>query len=430
MQLNIIRSTAAPRCSKKTNNETIEDPSVPIDESKFYLQNQRFMLTYRSHLNKEGFIAWFTSTFGTMDFIRLAHEMGDTSHDYEHTHVVVDFGKRFQSRNCRIFDFDNIHPNIRIIKTKSHFLNSKRYLSKEDPENDDLKIKPTLYEKVSACENINEVLNMAQRPSDVPGLNMMYEIIKQNQTVVFDFDLKKINRWQRQLYEIIKLSPFVEDVPIDPLDGIESDLETCMREWTRVLPGPRNGPDRLIRLIYDPPGSAGKTVFGKALWASDPKKYVTLQGVASIRDIATQFETILDSGWNGHCVFINITRECQDHKIYTSIEAVRDGLLTTQKFRGRPLGFNLKHMVLFTNFMPKLTGVTLNRWKIHGLDQYLLLTDIDTNDAMRIYDQEQEEKLDKINYSEMLSTAKAERKAFRKANTGFGGPVPTWEGIA
>lgn len=410
---------------------SVVDTSVDIDENNFRLQNRRFMLTYRTHLNKAEFVSWFATSFGTVPFIRLAHELGDSTHDYEHTHVVIDFGKVFQSRNCRIFDYTEIHPHIKKILSAKHFLNSKEYLAKEDPENHDLKAKPSVFTQVSACSNLSEVMNLAQRPSDAPGLLTLYNISKR--TIVPDTtDLARIERWQRQLYEMVKITPTkYHNDPINEFQGTSADLETCMREWTSSVPVRRNGPDRTIIVIYDPLGSAGKTWCSKAFWSADPSKYVMFQGVAKYRDVATQIDNAIEGGWDGHCILINITRECADHKIYNSLECIRDGVVTTEKFSGRPIKFDIHHMVLLVNVMPDLRGVTTNRWEIYGLNEYLLLDRINTHDAIRIFDSESMDRKENRSFINITAESRAQFRALELnvVNSNSISPLPSWSGI-
>ncbi len=48
-----------------------------------------------------------------------------------HFHAVIDFGKRFRSRDARVFDFDGIHPNISAIRTTREYDNKVTYTKKD-----------------------------------------------------------------------------------------------------------------------------------------------------------------------------------------------------------------------------------------------------------------------------------------------------------
>ena len=92
-------------------DELLEDAKEAEAPGKpFRVQNQRFFLTYKTHLNKE-LVASFFGEKNVKECI-CAHERADESSPYEHTHVYVDFGRNYQSTNARIFDFQSIHPNL------------------------------------------------------------------------------------------------------------------------------------------------------------------------------------------------------------------------------------------------------------------------------------------------------------------------------
>ncbi|GAH85580.1 unnamed protein product, partial [marine sediment metagenome] len=106
-----------------------------IPEAKFYLQTQRIFLTYRSHLDKKNYSNFLKKKMNggksnVVDIIILAHEKGDKTTSYPHTHVFVKTLKRFQTRNSRYFDYDDIHPHIKSVKSKKHESNIYRYLAK------------------------------------------------------------------------------------------------------------------------------------------------------------------------------------------------------------------------------------------------------------------------------------------------------------
>ena len=88
----------------------VEPPTPGNVFSKTKIANRRILLTYKTHLDKDAWIEWIsTKTRITPDFVRLAHETGDKTNPYNHTHCVIDFGKVFQTVNMSYFDYENIH---------------------------------------------------------------------------------------------------------------------------------------------------------------------------------------------------------------------------------------------------------------------------------------------------------------------------------
>jgi len=77
----------------------------------FKFQATQVLLTYKTHLPKEYYITWLKAKIpDRIKFIRLAHEKGDNNPEipYEHTHVLIEFSKRFVTENARFFDYKNI----------------------------------------------------------------------------------------------------------------------------------------------------------------------------------------------------------------------------------------------------------------------------------------------------------------------------------
>lgn len=115
------------------------------------IENQRLLLTYKNHLNKEMLKGMLTDlNKRDCDRIEIAHEIGTKGNvDYPHTHVAVDFGRRYINKksDCMsAFDVKDesggtvewIHPHIRIITSVKHWKNVMQYLAKEDPDNEHL----------------------------------------------------------------------------------------------------------------------------------------------------------------------------------------------------------------------------------------------------------------------------------------------------
>ena len=85
-----------------------------ISENNFRFQNQKVLLTYRTHISKEVIeMVMNMVSKGKLKACYIAHENGtsDPVTPYEHTHVVADFGRVIQSKNSRFLDVLNIHPH-------------------------------------------------------------------------------------------------------------------------------------------------------------------------------------------------------------------------------------------------------------------------------------------------------------------------------
>lgn len=347
--------------------ELTEDVATPIlTTGPFRFQQRKCLLTYKSHINKElledfieDLVVKQCKTFKTKGFIRCAHETGkSTGVDYDHTHVLCDFGSTFQTRNCRFFDFpvsgewivkpdktvelyqgDEVyHPNIKKVSTAKHFNMCKKYLSKEDPDNADLRnvicgdFMDSIFEHKTANEALASNITGKDDLKYVSGILQAYAL--RPQMAVRTRTWAEYRAWQNQLVELISDEP----------------------------------DDRHIIWIRGVKGKEGKSSLIKRLYLQEPQKYYLATSISSCRDTACMIDNALKSGWNSHCLFVNITRTMEDHKIYAALESVKDGFMSATKYMSKLLVFNSPHIVLFANFWPRVTDMSLDRWKFYDIE--------------------------------------------------------------
>lgn len=298
-----------------------------VDPVKFRFQNQKVMLTYSTHIEKDDYIDWLTNlTKLKFKFIRMAHETAHEDTPYNHTHVVIDFGKGFQTRNCRFFDYNEIHPHIKPILNKKHWDNSMEYLAKEDIENEDLKKGPSFAKGVWSCESLEQALESCSGPGDVLGTIAMFKSKARTVKPITG----TLKRWQ------------------------EEALSYCQ--------GPVD--DRKIRVYYDPSGGMGKTWFIKYMYSNYPGKCHFFTAV-NYRDTALAMKNLYDNGWCGDTILINLPRSYESHEsMYGIIESMKDGLMTSNKYVSSSFMFDPCHVILMVNFEVRKIAVSLDRWDI------------------------------------------------------------------
>ena len=270
--------------------------------------------------------------------------------------MVIDCGKTFQTRNCRYFDVvvyepenecdEIVHPHIRVLPGRKAFEDAKVYISKEDPENEDLKKKkgPAPWiENVISAKTPLEALKAYQStlperimsPTHVPG------VLAVNALGTMDF------RW-RPRKEII-LRPWQQIIH----DEIHPDI-------------PAN--DRDIIWLYDEDGCSGKRVLARYMVDTYPEHFRVTTDLGTTRDGNTIILNLLRSGWSGHGIFINLVRMCENHdRMYAYIEGLKDAEITTQKFSGNTFVMEPPHIIICANWMPKIKALTPDRWKIRKL---------------------------------------------------------------
>lgn len=310
----------------------------------FRIQNQRLLITYSSHLDKTLYKEWFASNF-PLKTIHMAHEAGlaDQEFPYLHTHVLVDFGRNFQSTNCRIFDYtppsvDNstapIHPHIKKVLSLHHWTRSCNYLAKEDPDNENLRVKETWADGVWAEETVQDALRK-------------YGNAKSATSVIRTFDLKRTRDYK----------------PAQDIENYEFSF------WTKELHDELFAKivDRSIIWYWDQLGNSGKSEFARFMMACYPEKVLLLTQLGGQYHTGTIILNAITNGWEGDTVFVDLARDFEFKDIYSPIEALKNGIITALKYQGGTQVFNRCKIVVFSNFLPNIDKASYDRWDIREL---------------------------------------------------------------
>lgn len=305
---------------------------------KFEIQHYKLFLTYKTHIDKEKYTAFLsTERFLPWKEVFIAHETGKNG-DYPHSHVYIDFGRKFKSQNSRVLDFtpsegeNPIHPNISFIQDKNLDY-TWRYLCKEDHSLDMLLTRckdngMSIARETWSKASIHEALELAEKPGDVAGLAMLYKMKPKEPKEVLEL---KLRPWQETLYSDLLKKP----------------------------------DDRKIIWYIDRAGAQGKTQF--CSWFRAKHDCIILTQMGGGRDAATIIKGFLDRGWDQKCVLVDLPRKAQFHSIYEPIEMIKNGCMTTVKYEGETLEFSHPHVVVFANFPPDMSAMSRDRWVIRDI---------------------------------------------------------------
>lgn len=298
----------------------------------FRLSNQFLLLTYKSHLDKLAFREWFETNWpNRVANLFIAHESGDEDDPYLHSHISIAFTKAFQSRNARVFDFQNIHPHIKILPSRKAFEDSLIYITKEDitavPPNIIQLMNDNLVTRIHRADDLLDAMTKnCRRPSDALGI-----------ATIFGLKQRELKRFSWQPYS--DFHHFVLD-----LNDTEPDT-------------------RSVYWFYDPIGNTGKTKLSKYLRVNFPQHWFITKDMGTSRDAATIITNALHAGWNQHGIIIDLPRCAENHnRMYQYIEEITDGLVTSQKYNGRSEVFDSPHVVIFANWLPKTESLSKDRW--------------------------------------------------------------------
>jgi hypothetical protein len=113
--------------------DDIEDIPSSINTVRYdYISNSKLMISYEGNINSKKYEKWINILSAkknlTIKFILI-------SHTEEHTHILVIWNSRFQSRNKKIMDYKGIHPIIRYISEPNDLKRIKKYMEMTNIDN-------------------------------------------------------------------------------------------------------------------------------------------------------------------------------------------------------------------------------------------------------------------------------------------------------
>lgn len=287
------------------------------------------MLTYKGHLDKDEYRSWFEDEFGYDKMkMGIAHESGDSENGYDHTHVVVHFGKSVTISKKRLasgFNFNNVHPHWKIMSGRNAWKDGIKYITKEDVDvgvdiEEVLGFEGVL-DRIWDCKDEREVLKMCNdERSVIPYLNAYKYKFEAERHVEYAEGIRnlELNEWQRYWWSILK----------------EQN-------------------DREILWIYDKVGGKGKSTFGKWLRARHGAERVVLRSKA----VNFMFK-------GSEYAYVNLTRTQEEYIGYQALEELKDGDLISDKYEGRSNMYAPPKVIVFANFRPNVNSMTIDRWRI------------------------------------------------------------------
>lgn len=76
---------------------------------------------------------------------------------------------------------------------------------------------------------------------------------------------------------------------------------------------------------------------------------------------------IVKAKFDPSIVIINLSRQAEGAFSYASVEAIKDGLCFSGKYEGGTRLFARPHIVVFSNWYPDITKLSIDRWDIRHL---------------------------------------------------------------
>lgn len=136
----------------------------------------------------------------------------------------------------------------------------------------------------------------------------------------------------------------------DPLEGLT--LKPWQNDIKTIIEGPVH--DRRIHWFYDIEGGKGKTDFTRHLMLHYEIQF--FQG-GKKADMAF--------AWNGQrtCIF-NYSRQLEGCVSYDALESLKDGLIFSAKYESGVKFHPKPHVIVFANWPPDTSQLSLDRWHI------------------------------------------------------------------
>jgi len=244
-----------------------------------------------------------------------------------------------------MFDFEDIHPNIRILPGKKAYQDALVYISKEDPECAHLKRDTSLsiVRRVLQCETV------------VEALEKNCESINQANGIVTIFNLKEHS-----------VEP---EAPMPPKFQWQKDFDAELLYPKHLRPQCWR---RQIIWLYDESGGKGKSEMARYLSQQYTKgaKYdwLVLSGVRDSREAAHQLTSSLKNGWTSHGIIVDLARTAEhSRQIYEVLECLKNGCITSTKYQGANLRFQIPWVVVMSNWWPNIQALSQDRWDIREL---------------------------------------------------------------
>lgn len=348
----------------KANNDIDLQPDIE-EKGKFRMLGNAFMITYKTHVDKKFLTKFFKDKFiasrakepNDIARIEIAHESPEkegrldsfgvpipAKTPYNHTHCVITFIRQVDwsgARSCDIEAPDDdgkiitIHPHIKKIFTgrggndSEQYINAIRYLGKEDPDNKHLlDFNKNLILTIWGKQTMKDALKLAQKPSDIQGIKTAYEMKPKSDHC---------------------------DLDIIELGGTKYAANEMQLKVIEKIKGGQD--NRVLTWIVDKKGGAGKSTLCKEL-ALTGLAHVIVNNGGGTRDVGTNLEFALKSGWDGKCVLFDFARTIGRYErdgIYTMLETIKNGQISVSKYGSNTLMLPRSPVVIvFANFRPKI----------------------------------------------------------------------------
>jgi hypothetical protein len=337
------------------NEEKLKEFSRLVKDDNFRLFHSRLLLIYQKKINKIDIGDHMQKKISKLkkeiiNFYISSNELI--------TVCLFKFNKNLILKsNAKKFDYItnngiSYHPIIRtILANRNSYQDCLNYfvelLNDDDPftNHDDLNKGKSLVERIFECKSAREVINLATKPSEVKSLLNVYSL--------------KTDTNNNTNNDIVKLSK-------NDLYNYPWQLNCINMLFNKNF---SNEDRRYIYWYYDEIGGTGKTQLATYLEDNYPDDVLVINEGASTYHLSTVINNERKKGWNGNICIFDLPRTVKDRVgVFNSLEAIRGGRMIVLKYNGEKIRFNSRYIVVFANFLPQISGMSVDRWIISEID--------------------------------------------------------------
>lgn len=258
--------------------------------------------------------------------------------------------ERIDDRTGVISKTVTLHPNVKKITNDTHWINSLKYLAKEDKDNIDLiaianelntttkKAKGVLsdddYNSIALCKNEFDAIKLGSKLKlNANNSRIIWQAGKHLREIIIKKDMQPLKGWQIKVENLIKTKPS----------------------------------DRKVYWFYDEEGGHGKSYLAKYL-TNEYENCITVSCAKDERNFLYMLGNKLEENKSINTIIIDIVRSAfVGSELYESIEKLKDGRIDVEKYCSRQINFNPCHVIVLSNRQPVRKMLSLDRWIIYDI---------------------------------------------------------------
>lgn len=145
------------------------------------------------------------------------------------------------------------------------------------------------------------------------------------------------------------------------------DLIVALRPWQQNIVQMLNTTPHRRKIYWynDNKGGYGKTSLSKYLWFHHKVLTITVGKVSDILNVVMKFQ-------NKPMYIFDISRTVPAGimtEIYCALEMVKNGYFINTKYETGVVCMEIPHVIVFSNYLPKLSALSLDKWQIIDMCQ-------------------------------------------------------------